>query len=566
MRLFAAAATTVLATLLLASSAGRTLENPTRDLALRLLPSRPAAHTIIIAIDEPSLATIGRWPWSRATLASLIERAADAGARAVVLDILLPEAGPGDDALANATKRLPVFGVSVLDEQGHWLTPSPSLGSDLIAAHGNFEIDHDGMIRRFAATKQSHDRALTAIPFEAASIITGAPVPVGTSIAPAFRTHPKDIPRLSSVEAQAPRRISPMAGKLVFIGPTAFALGDRVLTPVSGRMPDPGVTVHAAATESVIRGEAIRDVSPLVSGLIAGVAVWCITRWRWASPLIALLVIGGGLLLLGTATVAVPFATLLICTLAAAATVETMRMMRALRQSRVAVTRLEASRGLLAHELKTPLASMSNLTQLLTAFELTDAERRRVTTLLQTEAGKLQSMVNVLLDLERLPQRDFASSTSMLNLAELVALRVEFLSAAGPDAQRLRAGRPLSELLVRGDSALLERVIDNLVSNALKYTRGEVVVSVRQIDDAAAIEVEDRGPGIAAADRERIFQRFFRGATAAGTQGLGLGLSFVTEVARWHGGSVTMEDVANGGTRFRVTLPMKGAGEWPQSS
>ncbi|SRR5581483_1612670 len=565
MRPWAAAATALLATLILASPAGRSLENPARDLALRILPSRPAAHTVIIAIDEPSLAKLGRWPWSRATLASLVDRAADAGARAVVLDILLPESGPGDDALAKAAKRLPVFGVSVLDEQGHWITPSPSLG-ELIPAHGNFEVDHDGIIRRFAATKQSRDRALTAIPIEAASIITGAPVPVGTSIAPAFRTRPGDVPRSSAATDVAAWSRASLTGRIVFIGPTAFALGDRVLTPVSGHMPDPGVTVHAAATESVIRSEAVREVPPLVSGLIAGLAVWCIARWRGAAPLFALLVVAGGLLLLGTATVAIPFATLLLCALAAAATVETMRMMGALRQSRVTVTRLEESRGLLAHELKTPLASMSNLTQLLTAFELTDAERKRVTTLLQTEAGKLQSMVSVLLDLERLPQRDFHTSTSMVGLGALVAARVEFLQA-GARASRLHAAAvPAEEVVVRGDAAMIERVIDNLVSNALKYTSGEVSVFVRQMGDAAAIEVEDRGPGISAADRERIFQRFFRGSAAAGTQGLGLGLSFVAEVARWHGGGVTMEDVANGGSRFRVTLPVKGDREWPQSS
>jgi signal transduction histidine kinase len=78
---------------------------------------------------------------------------------------------------------------------------------------------------------------------------------------------------------------------------------------------------------------------------------------------------------------------------------------------------------------------------------------------------------------------------------------------------------------------------------------------VRHTDGEAVLEVQDRGPGIAVGDRERIFQRFVRGSSARGTEGLGLGLSLVAEVARWHGGRVSLEPVAEGGSRFRVVLP-----------
>jgi len=579
-RLLYATAAAIAATLLLASSIGRSMELPARDVAMRLLPARAATSTTIIAIDEQSIAALGRWPWSRAVLAQLVDRAADAGARGVVIDILLAEPGPGDEQLARAAKRLPVIAVSVLDEHGQWLMPSKTLGSDVIAAHGNFELDRDGILRRFAATKQSRDRALTAVPVEAASILTSAPVPVGKSIAPAFRTRPRDVPQVSAFQSLAPRsgeRVpkageglgssamappphppsapSPptagekaLSGKIVFIGPTAFALGDRVLTPVS-RRPEPGVTVHAAATESLIRGEEIRELPPIVSGLLVGLAVWSILRWRWTVVLIAI-----APLLLMTANIAAPFVTLLLTAAITIGATESARTIRALRQSRVTVTKLTESRGLLAHELKTPLASMRGLTQLLAGFELTDAERRRVTALLESEAGKLQSMVNVLLDLERLPQRDFDASTSIVDLGALVAARIEFLQAS---TERELSTSIAPNVLVRADSALLERVIDNLVGNALKYTSEAVHVVVHRDDHEAFIDVEDRGPGISADDRERIFQRFFRGSSAAGTQGLGLGLSFVAEVAKWHGGRVSLVDMPNG-SRFRVAIPAGG--------
>jgi signal transduction histidine kinase len=164
-------------------------------------------------------------------------------------------------------------------------------------------------------------------------------------------------------------------------------------------------------------------------------------------------------------------------------------------------------------------------------------------------------MVGVLLDLERLPQRDFAVSTSVIDLGALVAARVEFLQAS---TNRMLSTSITPNVLVRADAALLERVIDNLVGNALKYTEGAVNVAVHREDGAAVIDVDDRGAGISADDRERIFQRFFRGSSAAGTQGLGLGLSFVAEVARWHSGSVSVESLPQG-SRFRVAIPTGGA-------
>jgi signal transduction histidine kinase len=162
-------------------------------------------------------------------------------------------------------------------------------------------------------------------------------------------------------------------------------------------------------------------------------------------------------------------------------------------------------------------------------------------------------MVGTLLDLERLPLRDFAVSSSIVDLGALVAARVDFLRAS-TDRTLLVTAEP--GLLVRADAALIERVIDNLVGNALKYTSGSISVTVSRRGHDAVLQVEDCGAGIAEADRTRIFERFVRGAAAAGTQGLGLGLSLVAEIARWHGGEAGVEAVPSGGSRFSVTLPV----------
>ncbi|MGH9422180.1 MAG: CHASE2 domain-containing protein [Thermoanaerobaculia bacterium] len=536
---------------------------PARDFVLRRLPPQAAQATVVVTIDEQSIRAIGPWPWNRQTIAAIVDRAADAGARGVILDVLLADARPGDERLAAAAKRLPVLAVAVVDERGRWLLPGPPLAQTMTSAHGSFEVDQDGILRRLSSTKQSGDRALTALSVEAASLITGAPIPIGRSLSPAFRTRPRAIPEVSAGnllhDAMANAQLR---GKLVFVGPTALALGDRVLTPTTLRhLPDPGVTVHAAATESIIRGDVIRELPPIAGGLLAAIAVGVIVlvrRRRVAAAVVIIATISGGVLLLA-ADISIPFVTLIAAAAIALGGIESKIIIAALRSSeeRYVVDRERdaESKRVLAHELKTPLASMRNLTQLLGLFELTDAERKRVTSLLEQEAGKLETMVGTLLDLERLPLRDFATSSRVVDLGELVAARVDFLRASTERKLFVSADQ---NLLVRADAALIERIVDNLVGNALKYTAAPASVTVRVMRDGldAIIEVEDRGPGIAEVDRERIFQRFVRGTTAAGTNGLGLGLSLVSEIAKWHGGTTGVESVANGGSRFRVTIPM----------
>jgi signal transduction histidine kinase len=558
--LWLAAAAGVAVTLLLAFDVLDPIELPVRDSVLRRLPARAAAATFVVAIDEPSLRALGPWPWDRTLLASLIDRAADAGARAVVLDILLPERRPGDERLAAAAHRLPVLAVAVVDEQGRWLLPGEPLSRAMVAAHGNFELDHDGILRRLSATKQSGERSLAALSVEAASLITGAPIPVGRSIAPGFRTHPRSIPIVSAADILRDASVAArLRGRVVFIGPTALALGDRVLTPTtSGHRPDPGVTVHAAATESILRGDVIRQVPPLIAGFLAAmaIAVILLVHRRAVAFVIIAATIAGGLLLLAI-DVAIPFVTISACAAIALAVIEAKTIVADLRSSEERFVdhrqRDAESKRVLAHELRTPLASMRSLTQLMGCFELTEIERQRVASLLQQEAGKLETMVGTLLELERLPLRDFASTSNVVDLGELVAARVDFLRASTDRTLFVSAE---TDVPVRADAALIERVVDNLVGNALKYTSGPVTVRVTHSGGDALLEVDDRGSGIAETDRQRIFQRFVRGTTAAGTSGLGLGLSIVAEIARWHGGEVAVDSVAGSGSRFRITMPL----------
>jgi len=114
-------AVVIVATLLLAFGVADAVELPLRDRLLRFLPEKAAKATVVIAIDERSLREVGPWPWSRETLATLVDRAVEAKARAVMFDILLTDPRPGDDVLARSLKRLPTAAVSVLVDDDEWL-------------------------------------------------------------------------------------------------------------------------------------------------------------------------------------------------------------------------------------------------------------------------------------------------------------------------------------------------------------------------------------------------------------------------------------------------------------
>jgi two-component system sensor histidine kinase GlrK len=119
----------------------------------------------------------------------------------------------------------------------------------------------------------------------------------------------------------------------------------------------------------------------------------------------------------------------------------------------------------------------------------------------------------------------------------------------------------LQPVSLEGDAEKLRILVDNLVSNAIKYSPdgGPLWVLLCRRDANAVIEVADSGPGIPAAEHERIFEAFFQGAPATGghVRGTGLGLSIAREYARAHGGDIRVLDSSKVGARLQVVLPLK---------
>lgn len=230
------------------------------------------------------------------------------------------------------------------------------------------------------------------------------------------------------------------------------------------------------------------------------------------------------------------------------------RMLDALERSRADQTRLVQDAG---HELRTPLTSLrTNLDMLARYPDLGAEERTEMLAAVRAEAEELTSLVNEIVQLASGEADDVEPEELVLaGVVTEVVRRVE-----------RRTGRAVT--LVADDStvmvrrAALARAVSNLLDNAVKFSPAGTPIEVTVT--AGTIAVADRGPGVAPADRDRIFDRFHRAETSRTLPGSGLGLSIVAETAVAHGGSTFVEDRSGGGAVIGLRLPvLEGGGAWP---
>jgi signal transduction histidine kinase len=235
-----------------------------------------------------------------------------------------------------------------------------------------------------------------------------------------------------------------------------------------------------------------------------------------------------------------------------------------------------------SHELRTPLTVLSGELETVLARGNLPAEARPGLVRAAQQVQTMRDLVEALLLLRRgNPDPAEAGSRELVNLADLAREITREAGLREPErANDLELEAP-DEVLVTGHSTLLASAVRNIVDNALKFTRpGQPVrVTVAGPDtgasagagagssadsaarpgagaDRASVQVDDAGPGVPPAERERVFDPFYRGAEArAERRGLGLGLPILRQVARAHGGEVTITESALGGARVTLLLP-----------
>jgi len=215
----------------------------------------------------------------------------------------------------------------------------------------------------------------------------------------------------------------------------------------------------------------------------------------------------------------------------------------------------------MSHELKTPLANIREGTELLMdgAVGELDSSQREVTAILRDNGIKLQSLIENLLSFSAWQARHSGLEISEFHLRPLVksVLETHQLTLL---AQRVHLELKVQDIELRADRAKLKLILDNLLSNALKYSPrgGTIYIHASQDRDVLVLDVADTGPGISKDERGAIFEAFYSGRapTAGHLKGTGIGLSVVNEFVQAHGGSIEILDDVFPGAHFRVRLPL----------
>ena len=220
--------------------------------------------------------------------------------------------------------------------------------------------------------------------------------------------------------------------------------------------------------------------------------------------------------------------------------------------------------SLVSHEMRTPLTAIQGMTELLAAYDVEPGRRREMNLAINDEVKRLTRMITGYLDITRLESGATAMRLSPLRAESLLERILILLEPVAAQRQiRMVSNFPADLPPFLADADLLSRAVENLVSNAIKYSPDgtAVTLSARAEEEYVAIEVADHGYGIPAADLERVFEKFYRVPRVqdAGVPGTGLGLALVREIAELHHGSVSLRSEVNQGSTFTLRIPRKEA-------
>lgn len=215
-----------------------------------------------------------------------------------------------------------------------------------------------------------------------------------------------------------------------------------------------------------------------------------------------------------------------------------------------------------SHELKTPVGAISLLAE--TLMEAADDPDvvRRFASRLTTESERLSQLVQEIIDLSRLQAMHGVQSPTTVDIDGVLTEAVDRNRLAAEAKNIIIEVGGCRGCLVRGDRALIVTAVRNLIDNAIRYSDSntQVGVGISTADNMVLIAVADEGIGIPAAERERVFERFYRidQARSRATGGTGLGLSIVKHIAANHGGDVRLWSHPGSGSTFTLRLPVAG--------
>ena len=590
------------------------------DAAASLHAAPPDDGIVIVAIDNETLERIGRWPWPRDIHAAMLTRLREAGARAILYDVLFIEPSPQDAALAQAMRDGPPVYLPVLfdipgpDGAPYAVQrPQPALTA---AAAGlgivNLELDSDGRARRVELKARDGAHWLPHLTELGYRAMRGAPSP---AYAHASADHPsvyvpfhptgsfRTISFAHLLSGETPPGL--LRGKTVIVGASATGLRDHYPVPGSAELM-PGAEVQANLLNSLL---ANRFIMPMGRDWVASwslIPLWLlmIAFWRLSptQALILTLAMAGALIagtvaaLAWTGCWASPVGALIGLAivyplwswrrLSAVAHFIDTQIDTLLAQSALSPALLEGHGG------DRIARGTDRLDQIIALMRKSAAERQEMLQFLSHDMRGPQAAIIALLDSEnergtpeqhrisRTRIRRYAETTLMLadNFVQLARLESQPAERAPVDlsdamAQAIdmvwpqanaegiqidRSAAQGAECWILGDDAALVRAFTNLLVNAVQASpKGGVIrCAVAREGEFALASVSDDGPGLPPARKADPFARFGYSRAASGVRGSGLGLAFVAAAARQCGGEALYAATESGGAHFTLRLPI----------
>jgi len=211
----------------------------------------------------------------------------------------------------------------------------------------------------------------------------------------------------------------------------------------------------------------------------------------------------------------------------------------------------------IAHDLKSPLASIRGIAETSLASRQVDPSIQQLGGSIIEECDRLLHLINTMLDLSE-AEAGLSPQMEQLNLSALIRDACELYQVLANDSGIALQCRCDEDVFIDGNKQFLQRLIGNLLDNAIKYTPvgGEVSIEQMMSDEEVTINVQDSGAGIREEDIPRIFERFYRGDQSRSKPGTGLGLSLARAIVSAHLGSISVNNTLDGGSLFTVRLPL----------
>jgi signal transduction histidine kinase/DNA-binding response OmpR family regulator/HPt (histidine-containing phosphotransfer) domain-containing protein len=561
----------------------QSLENLTNSLFFQMRGGRPwDTRVVVIEIDDKSLRELGAFPWSRERYQSLIEILTPANPSAIAFDIMLSESSPQDQGLAKAmdSQMRVLFPYAWEQSTGLPLPPTPKL-QEAAAGVGHIftKTDSDG-VPRSVFPVYTNQRAF------------------GLEIAAVASTFseslPIEMPNLDQADAQKPlwlnwrsssdralrysfsevlnRKILPttFSNKIVLVGMTATGT-DPLYTPYNRNPPSSGVYLHATVLNNLLHQDFLKVPDRhwlwgliLLGGLLSLGLLH--SRWWMQWVILGVSLLAWGLLSLGLLhyniwiPVVAPSLTLL-STGAWILLIDRLRVQAALK------VRGEFL-AVMSHELRTPLNGILGMSQVLLTSELKTQQRDRIE-IIQRSGDMLLTLINDILDFSKLDAGKLQVEFIPFSLEGCIKDTFDLIQPSA-DAKQLQLNLNLSPSLpktILGDPIRLQQVLFNLLGNAVKFTTyGEVCLTVKMtaiskplgksIPCTLGFAVRDTGIGIAADQRDRLFQSFTQADSSIHRRygGTGLGLAISRQLVQQMGGTLNVKSRLGIGSTFEFSI------------